>query len=48
MTDKDYITLKFDIKVRNQLKRIKEKTNAATFAEVVRRALDLLEKEANK
>lgn len=45
MATENRIVLTFDEKVREQLKDLKEKTNAKSFAEVVRKGLDLLQKE---
>lgn len=43
MASKERIVLTFTGKVREQLEQLKEKTNANSYAEVVRKGLDRLE-----
>lgn len=46
MSQKERIVLTFTGKVRSQLDELKEKTNATSYAEVVRKSLDLLQTQA--
>lgn len=45
MPEKEKVTLTFSNKVREQLEYLIIKTNATSFAEVVRKGLDLLQKQ---
>ena len=45
MSQQKRLHLTFDEKVRQQLDELKDKTNATSYAEVVRKGIDLLEKQ---
>ena len=45
MSQEKRLHLTFDDKVRQQLDELKDRTNATSYAEVVRKGIDLLEKQ---